>query len=704
MLRLPRTLLALLLMLLVVAPGIVGSDTARTGEGTQEPSAPPPPPPVAQEPSEAQQPVFRSGINFVRVDVIVTDKNGDPVTDLKMEDFDVFEDGDLQAVESFKLVRVTGAPPPGEGPAREIRSDYDQELEAQREDARIFVFFLDDYHVRLGASMALRESLARFVQNELGPLDLISVMYPLSPVSDVVLTRNRDAVANAIMHFTGRKYDYTPRNQIEEQYAMWPAMTVEQIRNQVSLSALRSLCMYLGTLREGRKHVVLVSEGYSNFLPATLRDPIASQPGYGNPNRRAQGVEESDAEQRDRFFADTDIQAELREVFKAANLTNTSIYALDPRGLTAFEFDVDEGIGFSTDQRYLQATMDTIRVLAAETDGRAIVNRNDLSNALKQMVRDSSAYYLIGYNSSAPSDGKFHELSVRLKRSGLQVRARKGFWALTTEIAEAALKPAPVFDPAVTEALATIAEPARGRSVRTWVGTDKGEGGRTKVTFVWEPLPSVPGQQREDVARVSLLAAGDSGGTYYRGRVPDLAMASLGTPDTLGPATRAAPGTPVRAVFEAPPGVMHLRVSMEGPSGEILDSETREVVVPDFTTPVIALGTPTLVRARTAVEARAFRADPGAVPTALREFRRTEQLFARVIAHGPGDIAPAMTARLLSRLGTSVRDLEVTPMTPGIFQVDLALASLAPGEYLIEFVARADANEARQLVAFRVTS
>ena len=76
--------------------------------------------------------------------------------------------------------------------------------------------------------------------------------------------------------------------------------------------------------------------------------------------------------------------------------------------------------------------MDTLRALAEKTDGRAIVNRNDLDVGMKQIMRDSSAYYLIGYNSSqAPTDGKFHEIKVRVKRPGVQVRARKGYWALT---------------------------------------------------------------------------------------------------------------------------------------------------------------------------------------------------------------------------------------------------------------------------------
>jgi len=67
-------------------------------------------------------------------------------------------------------------------------------------------------------------------------------------------------------------------------------------------------------------------------------------------------------------------------------------------------------------------------------DGRAIVNRNDLAAGMKQIMRDASGYYLLGYNSSqAPTDGKFHKINVAVKRKGVSIRARKGYWAYTAE-------------------------------------------------------------------------------------------------------------------------------------------------------------------------------------------------------------------------------------------------------------------------------
>ena len=125
------------------------------------------------------------------------------------------------------------------------------------------------------------------------------------------------------------------------------------------------------------------------------------------------------AEDRAKFMGELDVQSELQQVFDAANRSNTAIYAVDPRGLSTGEFDIQDNIGMRTSQDSLRQTQNTLRTLADETDGRAIVNRNDLAKGMQQLVRDSSAYYLIGYNSTqSPSDGKFHEIKVRVKRPG----------------------------------------------------------------------------------------------------------------------------------------------------------------------------------------------------------------------------------------------------------------------------------------------
>src|SRR5881296_2329635 len=190
------------------------------GGAQQPPPQPPPPQPPPGDP--AQPPVFRTGINFVRVDVIISDKAGNPVADLTQADFDVTEDGKPQKIETFKLVKLDGGRDDSiKEPPREIRTDYDEEMEAARDDVRLFAIFLDDYHVRKGASLAVRGQLAQFVDTQLGPSDMIGVMYPLESTASVRMTRNHSAVVRGLQQFLGRKYEYEPKNQFEENYARY---------------------------------------------------------------------------------------------------------------------------------------------------------------------------------------------------------------------------------------------------------------------------------------------------------------------------------------------------------------------------------------------------------------------------------------------------------------------------------------------------
>ena len=667
--------------------------------------------PAQQEPERSSQPI-RSGINFVRVDVIVTDGKGQPIVDLKADDFSVSEDGKPQKIEQFSLVRIDNtAQITEERPPASIRNDYDEEREAARPDVRLFVILLDDYHVRRGNSMSVRKPLTDFIQNQLGPADMVALMYPLTPVSDIRFSRDRDALIGAIERFDGRKFDYQPKNMFEEQYAYYPAAVVERIRNQVTMGALKAAAIRMGGLREGRKSIIFVSEGFTSTLPPQLNDPVAAAPGLGNPNRRRPTPDVPN--ERVEFMNTVDLNTEMREVFEIANRQNTSIYPVDPRGLGVFEYDINDGVGQNTDRRGLNSSLDTLRVLADNTDGRAILNRNDLAVGMRQIIRDSSAYYLLGYTSSqAPTDGKFHKIEVKVGRRGVDVRARKGYWAFTAEdAARATAPPKPEAPTAVTSALNAIAEPARGRPARFWIGTSKGENGLTKVTFAWEPVPLAPGarQEFEAPARVSLIATATDGRPLFRGNVPDGepgSSESAPAPSPSGsapsPRTGTAPATAAAVTFEAPPGQVELGIRVEGTRGQVIDAVTRELTLPDFTQVQVAFGTPRLFRGRTVRDLTAIKSNPSAVPTADREFSRTERLLVRVDAYTPGGAAPAVTARLLNRGGQRISDLPVTAAPAGPFELDLPLASLPVGDYLIELNAKSEAGTAQELVAFKV--
>jgi VWFA-related protein len=662
----------------------------------QQPSQQQPPPPPQDQQQPPAPPTFRTGINYVRVDVIVSDKTGKPIDDLKPTDFEVFEDNKPQAIENFKLIQMDGGRVESTAQApKQIRTDYDEEAEAAKDDVRLFGIFLDDYHVRKGTSLSVRSPLANFIDKQIGPSDMVAVMYPLETTSSLRFTRNHDAVMKAMTQFVGRKFDYTPRNQFEEQYANYPTETVERIRNQVSLSAIKGLIIHMGTLKEGRKTLIIVSEGFTNALPAQMRNANAQMPGLGNPAAfdPSAGDPNDPNEQRYQAFAQFDMEADLRNVWDEANKQNVSIYAVDPRGLAVFEFDINENVGnFQTDQQYLRTTMDTLRELAENTDGRAIVNRNDIEAGMKQIIRDASAYYLIGYNSTqTPTDGKFHEIKVRVKKPGLQVRARKGYWALNREETARALAPPKLGPPKPVEKAindATV-RPSRASVIRSWVGTSRGENGKTRVTFVWEPLQKAPGDRSasEEPARVTLTAISPDGSPSFRGKVPDAPIAPIKSPQ--------------RVTFDAPPGKLQLRVSVEGTASQVLDSETREITIPDMTAPTAALGTPEVFRARTLPELNRLKTDPDAIPTAAREFLRSDRLVVRVPVYGPGGTTPELSVHLLNRAGQAMNQFTPTPSPrPGEQQIDLPVAQLPVGEYVLEIKTAGDGPT--ELVGFRI--
>src|SRR5687768_6552990 len=474
------------------------------------------------------QPTFRTGVNIVRVDTIVTDRRGDPVTDLTAADFEIVEGGKAQVIEQFRLVQADGQSDPDDPPVRIIRNRDDEEMETRREDVRIFAILLADYQVCWERSIPVREELTRFVRTQLGPRDLVAVMHPLTSVRTLTFTYDHEEVIREIRQFTGRKGDYTPRNAVEEEQwnrARGGTGTIDAIRDAVVRDALTALAVRVGSMRDGRKSIVFVSEGFRGS--------------FGS------------------------MALQLREVTKDANRHNASIYPFDARGFAS-------GFGSGSAARPgcpRGGSRESLRDLADDTDGRAIVETNKLAEGLAQIVRDSSAYYLIGYTPLASHrDGKFHPISVRVRRPGVDVRARKGYWAPTLDDERRAANPTPDLAKPVLDALATLAPPVQdGRYGRTWIGTARGDNGQTRVTVVWEPLAQAAGARREALSRVSVIATDRSGSELFRGPAADVQNAAT-------PAMR-------RFVFEAPPGRVELRLAVEAAGGETVDREIRSIDV-----------------------------------------------------------------------------------------------------------------------------
>ena len=637
-----------------------------------------PPATAGQNP---QQPTFRSRIDSISVDVSVTDKQGRPVTDLAVEDFEIREANKLQAIDNFRLI----AADPAEGAAvadRPIVSFADHERETADPENRLIVIFLDDYHVRKGNALGIREHLAKFV-NDLGPRDLVAVLYPLTPITALTFTRNHDGLLAAMMHFEGRKYDYAPKNDYERQFDNMPPEYIEQARNELTIRSLTSACVYLGSLREGRKTVLFVSEGMTATLPTGARTTGAYRPAVGSDPSTSQA-----------FFASADLINRMRDVFSAASRNNTSIFTLDPRGLAPSEFGAADNVSMDADRLVMNEAMDSLRTIADQTDGRAIVNRNNPLSELQKMVRELSAYYLLGYTSSVGArDGKFHPIQVRVKRPGVEVRARKGYWAFTEEEVRRLSAPAKTGPPAeissALEELAGVVEPSARRAVSLWIGSARGPAEKARVTLTWEGT-AVPSQDPMDkVARISVVATAGGGAELFRGPVPaDVSAARLAG----------------RVTFDAPAGLVKLRVTTENSNGQRIENEDVSYEVPDFTAAHPMISTPIVFRARTAREVAQLRAASDALPAVSRQFSRTERLLVRFDAYGPAGTTPKLTVRLLNRIGEALVTLpEPSRVSDTTFDVEIGLGPLPPGDYLVEISAASATESTKTLLGIKVT-
>jgi hypothetical protein len=201
------------------------------------------------------------------------------------------------------------------------------------------------------------------------------------------------------------------------------------------------------------------------------------------------------------------------------------------------------------------------------------------------------------------------------------------------------------------------------------------------------------------------MAVGPDGSPFFRGRVPDVTIASTASSTGSGAAAAGRrPTGPSRVSFDVTPGKMQLRLSVEGTDSQVLDSEMREIAVPDLTSTQTLLGTPAVFRGRTVREFQQIKSDASAVPIAAREFSRTDRLLIRVPAYGPGGTTPVLSVHMLNRAGQPMNELTPAPsVTANEQQIELPLAGFAPGEYVLEIKATGDGGDAKELVGFRVT-
>jgi hypothetical protein len=419
------------------------------------------------------------------------------------------------------------------------------------------------------------------------------------------------------------------------------------VRAQISTSAISALTAHLGGLGGGPKTLIVLSEGFERA-----------------PRRRGDDL------------------PTITNVVRVAARTSVAIYAIDPR-----VWDEVPPPPLPAPAAADAAPSDPRRLLvelSGETGGAAVLQPADLAAAWSRLTADVPGHYILTFRGA--DDGRFHPVTVRVARRGVQAQTRPGYWATSPaeRLASGLL--------AEDRAPRPPPEPVRRLSplIRPWFGLTRGADGQTRVRFVWEPAPRVPGarSRAQPPARVTMKATQADGTAVFEGVV------GAATPS----ATPA--GDPVQAVFDAAPGRLLVQMTIENAVAQVLDVDVRDVVISALTAQVV-LGTPQVWRARNAREFRAVLEHPEAAPSAAREFSRTERLLIRVPAFGAD--TPLVSARLLSRLGVPMRDLPLTADAgASTHHVDLPLAGFAVGDYVIEFSARGTGRDVRESLRFRV--
>lgn len=443
---------------------LASSGAARTPQQASSPPAAPAEP--AQVPG---QPPIRSEANFVRVDVYPT-RGDTPVRDLTAGDFEVREDGVVQKVETFEHVVVRPAGPQSE--RRDPSSQREMLEAAANPRTRVFIIFLDTAHVRVEGSHFVARPIIRLINRILGPDDLVGVMTPGMSTNQITLARKTEVTEQQLIdNWTwGQRFSFSrdEREYTYEDCGLPPAILARK-RERATLEAMQDLVRWLYAIREERKAVITVTEGWALFTPdRTLleprsnpltgqREPVPSTPPIGvGPDGRLTTKDPRYADvstcQEDRMkLANIDDEDFLRQIIADANRSNATFYPVDPRGLAAFDFPIYEGVPLAADRGSLRNRQNSLHDLALGTDGLAVMDSNDLDTGLKRISDDLSSYYLLGYYSSnASQDGGYRKISVKVTQPGVDVRSRRGYRAPSREdvLASRKAEAAPAVDAA----------------------------------------------------------------------------------------------------------------------------------------------------------------------------------------------------------------------------------------------------------------
>jgi VWFA-related protein len=626
-----------------------------------------------------------------------------PVTDLQQDDIELLEDGRPQKVVQFEHVLVAGQ---RQQTRREPSTLEEMRRAAQDPRARVFVLFLDPRHVDVKGSMQVRRPLIDALNALIGGDDLIAIMTPEMSARGLTFTRRTSSIEAMLTPHWGQEGWPGTKDPVEARYdhcyappiidGEWMAREMVARRREVLvLDAVEDLVQFLRGLREERKAVITISDGWPLYGPEpNLRKPLltptqdpaepanvfipipkaGADPRTGRPTVKDPssvtisndgiGTVDRAACEVDRYaLAELRNEKRLTDLMQEANRANVSFYPIGPGG-------------FSAAYAPLGGRRRSLELMADITDGQAIVQPAYMETGIRRIVDDLSNYYLVGYYSTAEPDGKFHKITVRVKRPGVAVRARSGY--LAAKAAEA-VKP-------VTSTTSVDTSEARmvAQALSSLAAFSRELPLRVQASAAWTRERTAIVRAVAEVPRST--ATGDD---WSKGGQVDATLLNAAGEMIAKGGAALSPGTFVVQIPIAPPAPLEpgdYKVLVRTKGAAALGS-TESVT---FTLEADPLGAGTLFFRRFG------RSE---MPTADLRFRRTE----RIIVETPASIGSDVSARLLGRNGVAL----TVPATATIRddadgtrwrRVEITLAPLAPGEYIVETTAGAE----RTLTAFRV--
>jgi VWFA-related protein len=687
---------------------------------------------AAQQPDTGRPPpvTFRAETNFVEVHAIVTDETGAFVRNLTKDDFEIFEDGELQSPAAFSLIDLpVERPVIPAGASEPIESDV--HTTTRTFNGRIYVLMLDDLHTAAARTPAVRDAARRFIQQYLGTNDLAAVVYTSGrQESGQELTSSPRLIKAAIDRFQGQKLPSAGaeklavhlrqadadaalsdepqqthnREALEKAEAIKDPYDAERGLNaRRTLQAVENVANWLRDVQGRRKALLLFSEGldYDIYQPFTLTQSASA------------------------------IVAEAQQAVAAAQRANVNVYGIDPRGLSQFGELVDIGARSDYPQleygtfrgalHELRLSQESLMSLSEETGGLAVVNAGDVVGGLGRVVLDNSRYYLLGYYSDSTKwSRKFLKIDVRVKRSGLSVRARRGFMPpdprATAKAREAEVKAGT--SPALRAALSKPV-PIGDLPLRLFAAPFKGTAANGSLLLALEiDGRSLQFEEREgrfnEKIEVSIVAA-DQRARVMGGDRQEFNL-------KLQPATReriSRTGVRLLSRLELPPGRYQVHVGAHEASGGAMGTVPYDVEIPDYAKSPFEMSGIVL----TSSNADAFvtsNPDPllkdaiPAAPIAARSFSQEETLttYTEVyLAAGSARTVTMTTSVQDAREGQTVfqvqdrqaTDAAARPVTHG-FTTQIPLKSLRPGSFLLRVAARASVGDyaTERIVPFEV--